>query len=145
MVPWLIRTIGNNGAPPPPPPFVQPPDVAGGGGWVDLKASYERVEQAQEATRKERRAAEHQLRQSLEQEYRKATGLEPEVIEAFTETLSPVNFRAKEIDWGPALKRLDLLTLLIDKLETIAVLDEQTRVDLIRDEQDIELLLLTIP
>jgi hypothetical protein len=145
---YVVREGYDQGAAPPPPPPPSPSgEAAGGGGWVgtvaDLREHVERVERAQDATRKERRAAEHQLRQMLEAQFR---GPEPEVVEAFTETLGRVvNFKASEIDWGPALGRIDLLERLIGKLQTIAILDEQERLDLMREEQDIEMILLSLP
>ena len=60
---YIVREGYDQGAAPPPPPPPAPVEssAAGGGGWIgtvaDLREHVERVERAQEASRKERRKA----------------------------------------------------------------------------------------
>lgn len=139
--------------PPPPPPFEEPPEVGGGGGWVPSQATVlrehlERLVAAEAEDRKERLAAQQELRRMLERAWRTALGLEdPDLIGAFADTLaSVVNLDPKleQIDWNPALKRLDLITQLIGKIETAAFIAEQVRRDRLRDEADLEVILMAI-
>ncbi len=134
--------------PPPPPPTPTGPSIGGGlGWWVDedavrrFREKVERVEKSVNATRKEQRLAQEDLRLSLESAYRG----DPEIAVAIAETLSPVvDLSVAEIDWRPAMARLDLLAGVIGKLGIIAELEKQARLDELRDEQDIEMILLTI-
>lgn len=84
----------------------------------------------------------------LERAWRTALGLEdPDLIEAFAETLaSVVNLdpSLEQIDWNPAIKRLDLITQLIGKIETAAFIAEQVRRDRLRDEADLEVILMAV-
>lgn len=131
--------------PPPPEPDIVPP--GGGGGWVlKLREQLERIEDARELSRKEQRKFQKELRDTLAREYRRALGGDEEaLVEAFTETLAPVvSFKAKTIDWTPVFSRLDLLQRLIGRLETVALIERQRRLDIERDDAEVELLLLTI-
>lgn len=136
--------------PPSPPPPPTPPDASVGGGAGPIsyetvkrfRDHYTRISEAQDASRKERKAAEQQLRSTLERAFR---GDEPEVAEAVAEVLAEVvNLEAKRIDWTPALRRLDLMQSLMQRIEALMQEDARIRDAMQREEEDIEMILLSI-
>src|SRR5690606_22699724 len=100
------------------------------------------VSEAQDASRKERKAAEQQLRSTLEKAFR---GDEPEVAETIAGVLAEVvNLEAKRIDWNPALRRLDLIQTIMERLDLVIAEDARIRAAMQRDEEDVEMILLSI-